>query len=85
MVRARRLPCYVDDLDGFGAHIAQADQQAAYDLWQSIAGQVEKLSDRNFHRRRGRKPGAMELVAHPRYLVLLNETETTVRNREIIN
>ena len=77
-LRVRRLPRYVDDLDGIADYIAQADPQAAYDLWQLIDDQVEKLADPKFPRRRGRKAGTWELVAHPNYIVLLQQTDTTV-------
>ena len=39
---------------------------------------LEQLADHNFPRRLGRVAGKMELVAHPNYIVLLQQTETTV-------
>ena len=39
---------------------------------------LEQLADHNFPRRLGRVAGTMELVAHPNYIVLLQQTETTV-------
>jgi len=78
VLRVRRLPRYVDDLDIIVEHIAPSDPQAAFDLWQLIDEQVERLADPNFARRRGRKAGTWELVAHPNYIVLLQQNETTV-------
>jgi hypothetical protein len=39
---------------------------------------LEQLADHNFPRRPGRVAGTMEMVAHPNYIVLLQQTETTV-------
>ena len=39
---------------------------------------LEQLADHNLPRRLGRVAGTMELVAHPNYIVLLQQTETTV-------
>ncbi|APW48111.1 stab protein [Rhodoferax antarcticus] len=78
MLRVRRLPRYVDDLDSIAEFIAPSDPQAAFELWQLVDEQVEKLADPNFPRRRGRKAGTWELVAHPNYIVLLQQNETTV-------
>jgi plasmid stabilization system protein ParE len=39
---------------------------------------LDQLADHNFPRRLGRVAGTMELVAHPNYIVLLQQTETTV-------
>ncbi|MBK5205409.1 MAG: type II toxin-antitoxin system RelE/ParE family toxin [Polaromonas sp.] len=78
MLRVRRLPGYIDDLDGIAEYIAQDNSQAAYDMWQLIDDQVEKLADPNFPRRRGRRAGTLELVAHPNYVVVLEQTATTV-------
>ena len=39
---------------------------------------LEQLADHNCPRRLGRVAGTMELVAHPNYIVLLQQTETTV-------
>lgn len=78
LLRVRRLPGYIDDLDGIAEYIAQDNSQAAYDMWQLIDDQVEKLADPNFPRRRGRRAGTLELVAHPNYVVVLEQTATTV-------
>ena len=78
VLRVERLPRYVDDLDGIAEYIAQDDLVAALGLWQTIDDQVEKLADPNFPRRQGRIAGTLELVAHPNYVVLLQQTATTV-------
>lgn len=78
LLRVRRLPGYIDDLDGIAEYIAQDNSQAAYDMWQLIDDQVEKLADPNFPRRRGRRAGTLELVAHPNYVVVLEQAATTV-------
>jgi plasmid stabilization system protein ParE len=80
MKRVVRAQTYFDDLNAIEAHItAQGSPQAAADLWLEIDDQVAKLADPNHPRRRGLiVPGAIELVAHPNYVVILDEDETTV-------
>lgn len=78
LLRVRRLPRYVDDLDSIAEYIASSDPQAAFDLWQLIDEQVERLADPNFPRRKGRVVGTLELVAHPNYVVVMQQTSTTV-------
>ena len=43
-----------------------------------IDDQVDSLRDQNFPRRRGRKTGTLELVAHPNYVVIVAQTKTVV-------
>jgi toxin ParE1/3/4 len=80
MKRVQRAQTYFDDLNAIEARIiAQGSPQAAADLWLEIDDQVEKLADPNHPRRRGLiVPGAIELVAHPNYVVILDEDDTTV-------
>lgn len=73
-----RRPGYIDDLDNIAAHIARDDPSAALALWLHIDNQVDQLADPNFPRRAGRKPGTWELVAHPNYLVVLEQDTQTV-------
>ena len=48
-------------------------------MWLHIDSQVDLLADQNHPRRKGLViPDAIELVAHPNYLVILDEDETTV-------
>ncbi|PRC93435.1 type II toxin-antitoxin system RelE/ParE family toxin [Solimicrobium silvestre] len=80
MKRVKRTQTYLDDLNAIEAHITVQDSpQAAADLWLHIDGQVDLLADPNHPRRKGLVvPDAIELVAHPNYLVILDEDETTV-------
>ena len=59
-------------------HIAQDNLIAAANLEVHIHDQVDRLKDPNFPRRRGRKTGTLELVAHPNYVVVLTQTKTVV-------
>ena len=80
MKRIKRTQAYLDDLNAIEARIIeQGSPQAAADLWLQIDGQVDLLTDPNHPRRRGLIVlGAIELVAHPNYVVILDEDETTV-------
>ena len=69
---------FLQDLDDMVLFIAQDNVVAALELEQHIHNQVDKLADPNFPRRPGRLPGTLELVAHPNYVVLLVQTDTTV-------
>ena len=57
----------------------------AIDLWLSIDDQVSQLSDPNFPRRRGRVTGTLELVAHPNYVVILEQTLDTVTVLDVLH
>ena len=57
----------------------------AIDLWLSIDDQVSQLSDPNFPRRRGRVTGMLELVAHPNYVVILEQTLDTVTVLDVLH
>jgi plasmid stabilization system protein ParE len=80
MKRVQRTRTYCQDLNAIEAHIiAQGNTQAAADLWLHIDDQVALLADPNHPRRKGLiVPDATELVAHPNYVVILDEDETTV-------
>ncbi len=80
MKRVKRTQTYLDDLNAIEARIsAQGSPQAAADLWLQIDGQVDLLADPNHPRRKGLVvPDAIELVAHPNYLVILDEDVATV-------
>lgn len=69
---------FLHDLGDMVLFIAQDNVVAALELEQHIHSQVDKLADPNFPRRPGRLPGTLELVAHPNYIVLLEQTDTTV-------
>ena len=80
MKRVKRSQTYLNDLTAIEAHIAaQGSPQAGADLWLHIDGQVDLLADPNHPRRIGLVvPDAIELVAHPNSLVILDEDDTTV-------
>ncbi|MDP3423192.1 MAG: type II toxin-antitoxin system RelE/ParE family toxin [Burkholderiaceae bacterium] len=73
-----RTPRYEADLVAIGEYIARHNTDAAYDMLVLLESQVDQLADPNFPRRTGRVPGTLELVAHPNYIVLLEQTDTTV-------
>ena len=73
-----RTPRYDNDLVAVGEFIEQDNPDAALALLLHIEDQVDSLSDPNFPRRKGRKPGTLELVVHPHYIVVLMQTATTV-------
>lgn len=69
---------FLTDLEDAVLFIAQDNVTAAISLEQHIIRQVDSLTDPNFPRRLGRLSGTLELVAHPNYVVLLEQTDTTV-------
>lgn len=69
---------FLADLEDVVLFIAQDNVLAALDMEQHMHNQVGSLADPNFPRRLGRVPGTLELVAHPNYIVLLQQTDTTV-------
>jgi plasmid stabilization system protein ParE len=78
MRRVIRTQTYQKDLDAIEATIAQDNPAAGVDMWLHIDDQVALLVDPNFPRKRGRVKGTFELVAHPNYIVILEEDATTV-------
>ena len=73
-----RTEPYQDDLEQIEAEIAKSNPAAGLDMWLHIDGQVDKLADPNFPRKIGRVKGTFELVAHPNYIVFIEEDETSV-------
>lgn len=69
---------YESDLVAIGEYIEKHNADAAYTIVRLLESQVDSLVDPNFPRRPGRVPGTLELVAHPNYIVLLQQTHTTV-------
>jgi plasmid stabilization system protein ParE len=80
-----RSAAYLLDLEDIDRHIARSNPAAATVLSDRIDDQVELLADPNFPRRRGRVPGTFELVAHKHYVVIFEETATTVTAMNIIH
>ena len=73
-----RTEPYQEDLEQIEAEIANDNPAAGVDMWLHIDGQVDQLSDPNFPRKVGRVEGTFELVAHPNYIVIMEEDATTV-------
>ncbi len=84
-MKVLRKPQYWESLQAIEEFIAHDNPIAAIDLWLSIDDQVSKLADPNFPRRRGRVPGTLELVAHPNYVVVLEQTLDTVTVLEVLH
>ena len=76
--RVAKTDQFLRDLESIVLHVAQDNLDAALALDALIHRQVDQLADPNFPRRRGRVVGTMELVAHPNYIVLLQQTDITV-------
>ncbi len=84
-MKVLRKSQYWESLQAIEDYIAHDNPSAAIDLWLSIDDQVSKRTDPNFPRRRGRVPGTMELVVHPSYVVILEQTLDTVTVLEVLH
>jgi toxin ParE1/3/4 len=84
-MKVLRQPQYWDSLQAIEDSLAYDNPSAAVDLWLHSDDQVSKPSDPNFPRRRGRVPGALELVAHPNFVVILEQTLDTVMAIEVLH
>jgi len=73
-----RLQSYRQSLRELAAIVAKDNPRAAAKLRINIDDQVTQLADPNFPRKIGRVKGAFELVAHPNYIVILEESAKTV-------
>lgn len=80
-----RTESYRDDLDAIEAHIAEDSPGAGAEMWLHIDDQVDMLADPKFPRRPGRAPGTTELVAHANYIVILEETTSTVTALSVVH
>lgn len=85
MKRVVRTGTYKEDLDAIEAYISQESPKAGADMWLHIDDQVAKLGDPNFPRRIGRVKDTFELVAHPNYIVILEENATTVTALNVVH
>ena len=85
MLKVEKTDQFVSDLEGIVLHVAQDNLIAAADLEHHIHDQVDRLKDPNFPRRRGRKAGTLELVAHPNYVVVLTQTKTVVSALNVVH
>ena len=77
-LQVARTPRYDNDLMAIGEYIEKRNSDAAYAMVRLLESQVDSLADPNFPCRPGRVPGTLELVAHPNYVVVLQQTPTTV-------
>lgn len=84
-MKVLRKPQYWESLQAIEDYIAHDNPSAAIDLWLSIDDQVSRLSDPNFPRRRGRVAGTLELVVHPNYVVILEQSLDTVTALEVLH
>ena len=84
-MKVLRKPQYWESLQAIEDYIALDNPGAAIDLWLSIDDQVSHLSHPNFPRRRGRVAGTLELVVHPNYVVILEQTLDTVTVLEVLH
>ena len=85
MKKVARTQSYLDDLSKIEAGIAEDNPGAAFDLWFHIDDQVAQLADPNFPRKPGRVQGTYELVAHPNYIVILEESAKTVTALNVVH
>ncbi|MDD2810243.1 type II toxin-antitoxin system RelE/ParE family toxin [Rhodoferax sp.] len=69
---------FLQDVEDVVLFIAQDNLNAADAMERRIHQQVDHLADPNFPRRMGRQPGTLELVVHANYVVVLQQTDTTV-------
>lgn len=85
MKRVIRTTPYTVNLDAIADEVAKDNPEAALNLWFHIDDQVGNLADPNFPRRRGRVKGTSELVAHPNYIVILEEDAATVTVLNVVH
>ena len=85
MLKVEKTDQFVLDLEDIVHHVAQDNLMAAMNLEDRIHDQVDCLKDPNFPRRRGRKIGTLELVAHPNYVVIIKQTKTLVTALNVVH
>ena len=78
MLEVRKTERFLADVEDIVVFVARDNLQGALDLEALLHSQTAQLADPNFSRRQGRVPGTWELVAHPNYVVVLQQTPTTV-------
>ena len=78
MKKVVRLTSYRQSLRDLSAQVAKDNPRAAARLRINIDDQVSQLSDPNFPRKIGCVKGTFELVAHPNYIVILEESDKIV-------
>ena len=80
-----RTQSYLDDLNAIGEFIAKDNPQAGADMWFHIDDQVEQLVNPVFTCRPGIVLGTVELVAHPNYIVILEEDATMITALNVVH
>jgi plasmid stabilization system protein ParE len=85
MKQVVRTQTYQDDLNAIEARIALDNPGAGVDMWFLIDDHVESLGDTNYPRRPGRVRGTSEMVAHPNYVVIMEENATTVTVLNVVH
>ena len=84
-MKVLRKPQYWESLQAIEDYIAHDNPLAASDLWLGIDEQVSLLADPYFPRRRGRVAGTLELVVHPDYVVILEQSPDAVTVLEVLH
>ena len=85
LLKVLRKLQYWESLQAIEDYIAHDNPLAALDIWLAIDDQVSKLADPNFPRRPGRVPGTLELVAHPNYVVILEQDLEKITVLEVLH
>lgn len=78
MLKVVKTDQFLLDIEDIVLFIAEDNINAAADLETRVHQQADSLSDPNFPRRKGRKPGTLELVVHPNYVIVLTQSASTV-------
>ena len=84
-MKVLRKPLYWESLQAIEDLIAEDNPGAAIEMWLRIDDQVSQLADPNFPRRKGRVQGTVELVAHPNYIVVLQQSKGVVTVLNVIH
>ena len=80
-----RTPRYEQDIQDVHDYIEQDNADAAMRMLLHIEDQVDHLADPNFPRRKGRIKGTFELVAHPNYVVVMQQSNSRVTILNIVH
>lgn len=78
LLEVLRTPRYEQNIQDVHDYIEQDNADAAMRTLLHIEDQVDSLADPNFPRRPGRVKGTLELVVHPNYVVVMQQSTTTV-------
>jgi len=78
MLKVIKSDQFMCDLEAVVLHIAHDNVFAAIEFEAHVHQQVDSLADPNFPRRQGRKAGTLELVVHPHYIVIIQQSPNAV-------